>query len=79
VFAGAEDAGVYSLRALVCYSRSHYCAFAFSDDLGRWLLLDDANVSAVGGWAEVGADVVSRRLQPSLLFYERQQPAQCTA
>jgi hypothetical protein len=70
LFAGAADAGVYRLRGVVCYSRSHYSAFALSEELGAWLLLDDAHVSVVGGWAEVGAAVVARRLQPSLLFYE---------
>ena len=61
----------YHLRCMVCYSSSHYFAFALSEDVGQWLLLDDAHVSLVGQWSDVSAVAASRRLQPSLLFYER--------
>ncbi|KAG7673994.1 hypothetical protein Ndes2526B_g02526 [Nannochloris sp. 'desiccata'] len=71
---GKEDAATlgfhYRLRCMVCYSSSHYFAFAFSEEVGQWLLLDDAHVSAVGHWKDVQATTVERRLQPSLLFYE---------
>jgi hypothetical protein len=67
---GAEDSFEYRLRCMVCYSSSHYFAFAFSEQVGQWLLLDDAHVSAVGHWKDVQATAAQRRLQPSLLFYE---------
>jgi hypothetical protein len=67
---GAATACKYRLRCMVCYSSSHYFAFAFSEEVGQWVLLDDAHVSAVGHWKDVHATAVERRLQPSLLFYE---------
>jgi Ubiquitin carboxyl-terminal hydrolase len=65
-----DDGFNYRLRCMVCYSSSHYFAFAFSEEVGQWLLLDDAHVSAVGHWKDVQATAAQRRLQPSLLFYE---------
>lgn len=70
LFAGQDDALPYRLRCVVCYSSAHYCVFALSEEVGRWLLLNDAEVTVVGGWVDVGNAVRSRRLQPSLLFYE---------
>jgi len=70
---GDDDAATsfnYRLRCMVCYSSSHYFAFALSEEVGQWLLLDDAHVSAVGHWKDVQATAAERRLQPSLLFYE---------
>jgi cytochrome c556 len=66
----AGDGFKYKLRCMVCYSSSHYFAFAFNEEVGQWLLLDDAHVSAVGQWKDVQATAAQRRLQPSLLFYE---------
>lgn len=60
----------YRLRCMVCYSSSHYSTFAFSDRVGQWVLLDDAQVSPAGRWEDVQAVAAGRRLQPSLLFYE---------
>lgn len=59
----------------MCYQRSHYQAFALSEEVGQWLQFDDAQVSLVGGWASVVRAVVEGRMQPSVLFYEtrRQQ------
>ena len=74
--AAAADGGAstralrYQLRCMVCYSSSHYFAFALSEAVGQWLLLDDAHVSAAGRWEDVVAMATQRRLQPSLLFYE---------
>lgn len=75
-FAGVSSSGAgadsvtYHLQGLVCYSRSHYKAFALSREVGAWLLFDDADVSVVGGWKEVAGVVMKERLQPSVLFYE---------
>ena len=72
VFACRAAGRGYALKCIVCYVRSHYQAFAFSQELGRWLLFDDADVTLAGEWADVVAAVQSRSLQPSLLFYEAQ-------
>ena len=60
----------YSLRAMACYASSHYYALVFSDEVDQWVLINDADISSVGGWQEVGNLISAKRLQPSLLFYE---------
>ena len=60
----------YRLRCMLCYASSHYSTFAYSERVGQWVLLDDAQVSPVGRWEDVQAVAVAKRLQPSLLFYE---------
>jgi hypothetical protein len=60
-----------SHRCLVAYSGHHYQAYALVEELGRWLLFDDAAIRLVGGWADVAASMRACRHQPSLLFYER--------
>jgi len=70
LFIDAAEGLVYRLRCVVCYSSSHYCVFALSDEAMCWLLLDDANVSVAGTWADVSRSACNCRLQPSLLFYE---------
>ena len=63
--------GTHRLRCVVCYFGHHYLVFVLSDELGgAWLSFDDEAVAVVGGWAEVCRAMVTRRLQPSLLFYE---------
>lgn len=65
-----KPAAVYQLRGIVCYSRSHYKAFALNEEAKQWLLFDDAQVGLIGGWNQVVDVVVKQRLQPSVLFYE---------
>lgn len=44
--------------------------FALSEELGLWLMIDDANIQLVGHWGDVVKTMCAKRLQPSLLFYE---------
>lgn len=66
-----QSANACSCRCLVAYSGHHYQAYALVEELGRWLLFDDAAIRMVGGWADVAASMRACRHQPSLLFYER--------
>lgn len=47
--------------------------FARSEEVGLWLLIDDANVQLVGTWGDVLRAMCAKRLQPSLLFYEAER------
>jgi len=57
-------------RSVVCYFGHHYQAFVLSEELQQWLLIDDHVIKVVGDWQQVKQDMVSSRLQPSLLFTE---------
>ena len=74
---GGLDPGAhhYRLRSMVAYYGAHYQAFVFMPDLQRWVLLDDAAVSSVGGWGDVVRKCEAGRIQPSVLFYEAAPPA----
>ena len=81
--AGVAVPPPYRLRCVICYFGHHYLVFALSPELrgkGKdsegadnnvWLSFDDEEAAVVGGWADVCRAMVSRRLQPSLLFYEQ--------
>ncbi|GLI67376.1 hypothetical protein VaNZ11_011557 [Volvox africanus] len=58
------------LRSVICYFGHHYLVFALSEELGLWLMIDDANIHLVGQWSDVLKAMCTKRLQPSLLFYE---------
>ena len=64
----------HRLRSGVCYFGHHYLVFVLCEGPGGgapvWLSFDDEEVQVVGGWPDVCRTMVSRRLQPSLLFYE---------
>jgi ubiquitin C-terminal hydrolase len=62
----------YRLRSMVCYYGAHYEAFVLLPDTESWVLFDDANVGAIGGWRDVVAKCRAGRIQPSVLFYEAQ-------
>ena len=66
----AAGARRYALRSMVCYYGQHYSAFVWADDLGAWLMFDDAAVSRVGAWADVRRKCEAGRIQPSVLFYK---------
>eukprot|EP00955_Chlamydomonas_euryale_P028717 303076-Chlamydomonas_euryale.AAC.2 len=61
----------HRLRSVLCYFKHHYSVFAHNEETGQWLLFDDEDVQLVGQWADVARAMVNKRLQPSLLFYER--------
>ncbi|KAL4450736.1 hypothetical protein ABPG77_001092 [Micractinium sp. CCAP 211/92] len=71
VYLGVEPGSkLYRLNSMVCYYGQHYSAFVWADDLGAWLMFDDAAVSRVGAWADVRCKCEAGRIQPSVLFYE---------
>lgn len=61
---------VYSLRTLVGFSAAQHVAIVQEQGSG-WVVLDSAQASAVGGWADVQQLCVERGLQPVLLVYDR--------
>ena len=74
----------YSLRCVVCYYGQHYHAFVRVSDgddgvsggdsaasSGQWLMFDDTTIKPVGGWPSVLAKCFEGHLQPSVLFYDR--------
>jgi ubiquitin C-terminal hydrolase len=63
---------VYRLRSLVCYYGAHYFAFVLLPDRCEWVAIDDARVSPVGSWQDVRAKCERGRVQPSMLFFEKQ-------
>ena len=59
---------IYRLRSMVCYYGAHYHAFVHTG--GQWIMFDDANTSAVGGWESVMHKCQLGKIQPSVLFFE---------
>ena len=73
VFGGGDTADHrYQLKCVVSYVQSHYKAFILNEEVGKWLLFDDSEVSLVGTWGDVLRLVEKHRLQPSVLLYEHQ-------
>lgn len=75
----------YKLRCVMCYYGEHYAAFAISEvgagsseraaqeSAGeRWLLFDDASTKEAGSWEDVMASCEMGRMQPCVLFYQRE-------
>ncbi|GFR52505.1 hypothetical protein Agub_g15080 [Astrephomene gubernaculifera] len=71
--AAAPASASCELRSVICYFGHHYLVFALSEELGLWLMIDDANIQLVGHWSDVVKAMVAKRLQPSLLFYETER------
>jgi len=71
------DAGTYHLRCAMCYYGEHYAAFAVTDagrfdGHERWMLFDDHRSKEVGEWEEVVRSCSAGRMQPCVLFYQRE-------
>jgi hypothetical protein len=64
---------VWVLRGLIGFLGAHYVAFSFNVSLRQWVLMDDRTVSRVGSWAKVVELATRRRIQPILLFFERNE------
>ncbi|GAX74273.1 hypothetical protein CEUSTIGMA_g1722.t1 [Chlamydomonas eustigma] len=67
----------HHLKSVVCYYGHHYQVFVLSEELKLWLVMDDEEAQVVGAWGDVCRTMVSKRLQPSLLFYEDSLLARC--
>ena len=68
---GGKNDTTLRLSCIMAYYGEHYSAFVWRPELGQWHYFDDANVRAVGSWADVCAQCVSGHWQPSVLFYQR--------
>ena len=62
-------AGRYSLRSMFCYYEQHYVAFIYK--LGKFVMFDDARITAVGYWHDVVAKCRAGCFQLAVLFYCR--------
>lgn len=65
----------YLFRGMVCYYGKHYISiFQESSNGGKgvphFLLFDDQNIRALGGWDDVVDEAVKSMYQPVLLLYE---------
>ena len=69
VYAGEGAPARYRLRSLACFHGHHYSAFVLPEGGEGWVLLDDAQVRAVGDWAQVLSECEAGNLQPSVLFF----------
>jgi hypothetical protein len=56
---------------MVCYYGAHYQAFVLSPALRKWLIFDDESIGLIGAWDAVKAKCLAGRIQPSVLFFER--------
>lgn len=64
---------MYKFRGMICYYGLHYSAFFWNSELNQWFIFDDANVKEVGAqWADIRDRCIRGRMQPSVLFYERE-------
>lgn len=66
----------YRLRGMILYYGKHYTACFYHASIKQWLRFDDAHVDPVGQyWHEVHDWCLQSRLQPSMLFFEREDLA----
>lgn len=72
--ARATHSTAYTLRGTLAYYGQHYVAFEKNPTTDLWTVFDDATVRVLGKpFDTVIATAARARLQPLLLFYERQQ------
>jgi len=65
----------YRLRGMICYYGKHYIAFFFNYARKQWFYFDDSTVKMVGTeWSDIQNRCTKGHLQPSVLFYECEQP-----
>ena len=77
---GGGASSRYALACVVCYYGEHYYAFAnrgrgdrdAADETDGWTLFDDQNARRVGAWGDVQAACEKGRMQPCVLFYQRE-------
>jgi len=67
-----ETAPKYRLKGMICYYGKHYNAYFYNESRKIWFLFDDETVKPVGKlWEEVVDRCLRGRLQPSIVFFER--------
>jgi len=66
---------LYKFRGMICYYGKHYSAYFYNTKLSQWYVYDDTTVKALGShWPAVRDRCLRGRLQPSVVFYEREEP-----
>lgn len=68
--ASRGDRGSYRLHSMFCYYGQHYHAFIHKEEVQKWVMFDDAQVSSVGTWQDVIQKCTAGRIQPLVLFYK---------
>jgi hypothetical protein len=75
MFSRTEDC-TYRLKGLICYYGLHYAAYFYNSFIKKWIYLDDTMVKEVGSlWKDVKEKCKAGHFQPSMLFYEKFNPA----
>eukprot|EP01117_Protostelium_nocturnum_P001079 TRINITY_DN11405_c0_g1_i1.p1 TRINITY_DN11405_c0_g1~~TRINITY_DN11405_c0_g1_i1.p1 ORF type:complete len:633 (-),score=181.22 TRINITY_DN11405_c0_g1_i1:50-1948(-) len=65
----------YKLRGMICYYGKHYIVFLYNERRREWMVYDDVTVKGLGNnWVELQQRMIRGKLQPSVLFYECEQP-----
>eukprot|EP00798_Chlamydomonas_sp_ICE-L_P000720 gene720-2144_t len=74
VFGGrAPISDPFYLRSMFCYYGQHYHAFVYRREIKQWVMFDDMTVATVGSWKKVLKKCELGRIQPSVLFYVRNE------
>eukprot|EP01118_Nematostelium_gracile_P009984 TRINITY_DN3392_c0_g1_i2.p1 TRINITY_DN3392_c0_g1~~TRINITY_DN3392_c0_g1_i2.p1 ORF type:complete len:233 (-),score=47.01 TRINITY_DN3392_c0_g1_i2:2-700(-) len=59
---------------MICYYGKHYSAYFYNAKTSQWYVFDDTTVKALGGeWPVVRDRCLRGRLQPSVVFYEKEE------
>lgn len=65
---------LYRLRGMICYYGKHYTAYFYSVKNQQWFVFDDSTVKPIGvDWPTIRSKCLKGHLQPSMLFYEREE------
>lgn len=69
----STKSSLYNFRGMICYYGKHYTAYFKSQASGQWFVFDDVTVKPLGkDWSSIQQKCLRGRLQPSVLFYERE-------
>lgn len=66
-----DQSKAFILTSVVCFTMGHYVVFTYFPKNESWMAFDDTTVTEVGEWEACVQSMISKRLQPSLLFYCR--------
>jgi len=69
-----KQAYSYRFRGMICYYGRHYMAIFYSSAFQSFVMFDDKRVSNLGDWNAVLERCGRGKLQPTVLFFETQDP-----
>eukprot|EP01119_Soliformovum_irregulare_P008684 TRINITY_DN21784_c0_g1_i1.p1 TRINITY_DN21784_c0_g1~~TRINITY_DN21784_c0_g1_i1.p1 ORF type:complete len:543 (-),score=119.88 TRINITY_DN21784_c0_g1_i1:8-1636(-) len=68
-----RDPNYYKFRGMICYYGKHYTAYFYNHKSTQWYVYDDTQVKPVATeWPSVRDRCLRGRLQPNIVFYERE-------